>query len=105
MSTMTPSDMLSEIKEINLSYLLLVQRMLREDKCAIMRHMGISEPLAEVLSAMTPAQAVRLAGGSQMLCRFRFDDHALLTSLADKLRSQRKHAAALLAGEPLPAAS
>jgi len=97
MSAMTPSDMLSEIKQINLSYLLLVQRMLREDKAAIMRRMGISESLAEILANMTPAQAVRLAAANQMLCRFRFDDHAILSTLADKIKSLSLPSAALLA--------
>ena len=36
------SEMLSEIKEINLSYLLLAQRLLREDRAMGMFRMGIT---------------------------------------------------------------
>ena len=50
MSATTHSDMLSEIKEVNLSYLLLAQRLLREDRAAGMFRMGISERLADVLA-------------------------------------------------------
>jgi flagellar transcriptional activator FlhD len=101
MSATTQSNMLSEIKEVNLSYLLLVQRLLREDKPTGMFRMGISEQLADVLANLTLAQAVRLAASSQLLCRFRFDDHAILSSLADKGKSAAQtHAAILMASQP-----
>ncbi len=98
------SEMLAEIKEVNLSYLLLAQRLLREDKAMGMFRMGISEDLAEVLANLTLAQTVKLAASNQMLCRFRFDDHALLSSLADKGRSTavaQAHTAILMAGQPV----
>lgn len=100
MSATTNSDMLSEIREVNLSYLLLAQRLLREDKPAGMFRMGISEPVADVLASLSLAQTVRLAASNQMLCRFRFDDHAILTSLADKGKAARAHSAILMAGQP-----
>jgi flagellar transcriptional activator FlhD len=99
MSAMTPSDMLSEIKEVNLSYLLLAQRLLREDRPAGMFRMGISEQLADVLANLTFAQTVRLAANSQLLCRFRFDDHSILGALADKGKSAQIHSAILMAGQ------
>jgi flagellar transcriptional activator FlhD len=101
MSATTQSDMLSEIKEINLSYLLLAQRLLREDKSTGMFRMGISEQLADVLVNLTLPQAVRLAASNQVLCRFRFDDHAILSSLADKGKSAQTHAAILMASQPV----
>ena len=55
------SEMLSEIKEVNLSYLLLAQRLLREDKAMGMFRMGISQELADVLANLTLAQTVKLA--------------------------------------------
>ncbi|WP_246327127.1 flagellar transcriptional regulator FlhD [Burkholderia guangdongensis] len=98
------NDMLGEIKEVNLSYLLLSQRLLREDKPMGMFRMGISEELADVLVNLTLAQTVKLAASNQMLCRFRFDDHALLASLADKGRGDavtHAHSAILMAGQPV----
>lgn len=100
MSATTQSNMLSEIKEVNLSYLLLVQRLLREDKATGMFRMGISEQLADVIANLTLAQAVRLAASNQVLCRFRFDDHAILSSLADKGKTAQTHAAILMASQP-----
>lgn len=78
------SDMLSEIREVNLLYLLLVQRLLREDRPGVMSRMGIPERLADVLVGLSFAQIGRLAASNQLLCRFRFDLHAILGSLADK---------------------
>ena len=75
------SDTLNEIKEVNLSYLLLAQRLVREDKATGMFRMGISEQLADVIANLTLAQTVKLAASSQLLCRFRFDDHAILSAL------------------------
>ncbi|HTI17105.1 MAG TPA: flagellar transcriptional regulator FlhD [Trinickia sp.] len=87
------SEMLSEIKEVNLSYLLLAQSLLREDRAAGMFRMGLSDEIADVLANLSFAQTVKLATSSQLLCRFRFDDYAVLSSLADKGKSTaRSHA-------------
>ncbi len=96
------SEMLSEIKEVNLSYLLLAQRLLREDKPMGMFRMGISDQLADVLANLTFAQTVKLAASNQLLCRFRFDDHAVLSSLAEKVKAgslAQAHSAILLASQ------
>ncbi|QCP47764.1 flagellar transcriptional regulator FlhD [Trinickia violacea] len=99
-------EMLSEIKEVNLSYLLLAQRLLREDKAMGMFRMGISEQLADVLANLSLAQTVKLAASNQVLCRFRFDDHAILSSLADKGKANavaQAHSAILMASQPAEA--
>ncbi|MGH8777766.1 flagellar transcriptional regulator FlhD [Paraburkholderia sp.] len=98
------SEMLNEIREVNLSYLLLAQRLLHEDKQTGMFRMGISGQLADVLANLSLAQTVKLAASSQVLCRFRFDDHAILSSLADKGKTSavaQAHSAILMAGQPV----
>jgi flagellar transcriptional activator FlhD len=98
------SEMLNEIREVNLSYLLLAQRLLREDKPMGMFRMGISDQLANVLANLSLAQTVKLAASNQVLCRFRFDDHAVLSALADKGKSSavaQAHSAILMAGQPV----
>jgi flagellar transcriptional activator FlhD len=98
------AETLSEIKDVNLSYLLLAQRLLREDKPGGMFRMGISEPLANVLANLTLAQTVKLAASNQLLCRFRFDDHAILSLLTDNGRTcvnAPSHAAIVMASQPV----
>lgn len=100
MSGIMHSDMLSEIREVNLLYLLLVQRLLREDRAAVMGRMAIPARLADVLDGLSFAQVARLAASNQLLCRFRFDVHAILSSLADKGKPAAAAVAAQPAGEP-----
>ena len=85
--TATNTSTLAEIRELNLSYLLLVQRLLREDRVCAMVRLGVSGPVAEIVASLTVEQAVKVASSSHLLCRFRFDDHAILSSLADKEKS------------------
>jgi flagellar transcriptional activator FlhD len=99
----TTAGMLNEIREVNLSYLLLAQRLLREDKPMGMFRMGISDQLAEVLVNLSLAQTVKLAASSQVLCRFRFDDHTVLSALADKGKASavaQAHSAIVMASQP-----
>ncbi len=96
------ASLLGEVKDLNLSYLVLAQRMLREDRVAGMYRLGFSDEVASVIEKLTMAQIVRLSLSNQLLCRFRFDDRAILGALADKGRPalvSHAHAAIVLAGQ------
>ncbi|VXC64305.1 Flagellar transcriptional regulator FlhD [Burkholderia sp. 8Y] len=95
--TATTMSTLAEIREVNLSYVLLAQRLLQQDRVSAMVRLGLSEQVAELVSSLTLAQAVKIAASSHLLCRFRFDDHAILASLADKDKSPALAHAAMLA--------
>lgn len=100
---MNMPDMLAEIKELNLAYLMLAQQMIREDKAAAVYRLGISESMADIVGALTSGQVVRMAGTSVLLCRMRFDDRLILGLLTshDKAGAMpQSHAAILLAGQP-----
>ncbi|SAL25805.1 transcriptional activator FlhD [Caballeronia peredens] len=102
--TTSHTNTLAEIREVNLSYLLLAQRLLHEDRVSAMYRLGLSAQVAQVLSSLTLAQAVKVASSSHLLCRFRFDDHTILSSLADKDKSAaltQARAAILLADAPV----
>lgn len=95
---------LDEIQEINLSYLLLAQRLLREDVAIGMFRLGVSAEVAEILVRLTVQQVGRIAGCGQMLCQFRFASPEILASLARKRPARNMetmHAAILLAGMPV----
>ncbi|WP_413187903.1 flagellar transcriptional regulator FlhD [Paraburkholderia sacchari] len=96
------SETLDSIREINLSYLMLAQRMLREDKPVGMFRLGLSSELADLLSGLSLAQIVKLAASDQLLCSFRFDDHVMLSALTQTSRHAdvaATHTAILLAGQ------
>ncbi|MBN3761355.1 flagellar transcriptional regulator FlhD [Burkholderia sp. Ac-20365] len=103
--TGTGNSTADEIRELNLSYLLLAQRMLREDKAIGMFRLGLSAQVADILTDLTLAQTVKLAGSNQVLCRFRFDDHTVLGGLAERAAKRpamaSTHSAIVLAGQPV----
>jgi flagellar transcriptional activator FlhD len=95
-----------EIKETNLSYMLLAQQMIRDDKPAAIFRLGVSEELADLIVGLSPAQLLKMASSSMLLCRFRFDERLLLNLITDynkdRMMSQA-HAAILMAGQPAEA--
>ncbi len=95
-------DVIAEIRELNLTYLMLAQQMYRDDPAAAIYRLGISEDLAEILVNLSAAQILKMASTNLCLCRLRFDDRLILSLLASK-SDQRTlpaaHAAVLLAKE------
>jgi len=103
MSSTDPSP-LSDICEVNLSYLLLAQRLLREDFAGGMFRLGVGHEVAQVLQKLSPARLVRLASSSSLLCCLRLDDAHMVSALRqDSLGEtlQQAHATILLAGRPV----
>jgi flagellar transcriptional activator FlhD len=90
---MTNEQMLDEIREANLSYLMLAQTLIRQDREQALFRLGISEETAT------------------LLCRFRMDDdivwglltnHGKSASASDSVK--RLHASILMAGRHQEAA-
>jgi flagellar transcriptional activator FlhD len=76
-------QLLEEVREVNLAYLVLAQHMIRADKAQAMYRLGVSEEVAGIVDQLSPAQLMKIAGANQLICRFRFDDDMvwnLLTS-------------------------
>ena len=100
------SGLHGEVRELNLSYLILAQRMLREDRESGMYRLGLSVKVANIIVQLTMAQVVRLSASATLLCRFRFNDHAVLSALTEKgAKSPEQvtgiHQAVVLAGQPV----
>ena len=66
--------MLAEIKEANLTYLMLSQSLIRQDKAQALFRLGISEESADLIAMLSPSQIMKLAASNMLLCRFRADD-------------------------------
>ncbi len=95
-------EMLEEMRNVNLSYLLLAQSMIRDDKPAAIYRLGISQESADLIESLTPAQILKLAGSNILVSRFRFDDElilGMLTGYAKQRTLAQSHAAILLAGQ------
>jgi flagellar transcriptional activator FlhD len=102
---MTNEQILSEIREANLTYLMLAQNLIRQDKAEALFRLGMSEESADMISPLSPAQIMKIASGNMLLCRFRMDDETvwnLLTNHSatkvDNDATTRLHASILMAG-------
>jgi flagellar transcriptional activator FlhD len=103
---MNTNQLHEEIKETNLSYMLLAQQMIRDDKASAIFRLGVSEELADLIVGLSPAQMLKMAGSNMLLCCFRFDERLLLNMVTDynkdRMMSQA-HATILMAGQPAEA--
>ena len=96
-----------EIRDANLTYLLLAQQMLRTDRSEALYRLGISAEVGDILAALTTAQLLKMASSTMLLARFRFDDSLVWNLLSSPKRddtSPRMHAAILMAGRTAAAA-
>ena len=107
---MNADQTLTEIREANLSYLMLAQNLIRADREQALYRLGISEDNARMIALLSPSQMMKIASGNTLLCRFRMDDDmvwGLLTnhgkSAANETTS-RLHASILMAGRHQEAA-
>jgi flagellar transcriptional activator FlhD len=108
--TMNADQILTEIREANLSYLMLAQSLIRTDREQALFRLGVSEESAALIALLTPAQMMKIASGNTLLCKFRMDDDlvwSLLTNhgkAAANDTTSRLHASILMAGRHQEAA-
>jgi flagellar transcriptional activator FlhD len=107
---MTSEQILAEIREANLGYLMLAQSLIRTDREQALFRLGINEDTAHLIGTLTAAQMMKVAGGNTLLCRFRMDDDLVWNLLTNHGRGaandgmSRLHAAILMAGRHQEAA-
>jgi flagellar transcriptional activator FlhD len=80
---MDSDQLLAEIREANLTYLMLAQNLIRKDRAEALYRLGLTEEAADLLSMLSTAQLLKIASSNMLLCRFRVDDDLvwnLLTS-------------------------
>lgn len=101
---MSANELTAEIKELNLTYLMLAKQMVHADKDMAIFRLGISKDIAEILAVLTPGQILKLSNSNMMLCRIRFDDNLVFGMLANYSKEKtmaQSHAAILMAGQPV----
>jgi flagellar transcriptional activator FlhD len=99
-------DILMEIRDINLSYLMLAQQMIRSDMEAAIFRLGVSLDIANFLENLSNSQLIKLANSSMMVARFRFDDSAVLSMLTNYNKSDaqaRAHSSILMTAQVVEA--
>jgi flagellar transcriptional activator FlhD len=103
---MNMQDLQADIKEANLTYLMLAQQMLRADRVGALYRLGINTEMADLLARLPAAQLVRMANTDMLLARFRLDERTVLGMLNDYSKDRpmsRTHSAIMLAAQPVAA--
>ena len=90
-----------EISEINLAYILLAQKMVKQDKAASMIRLGIGGKLADMLANMTITQLIKLSNSKFLIFSPRLNDEASIHAVGNDEKDsalQRAHMSILMAG-------
>jgi flagellar transcriptional activator FlhD len=107
---MNANQILSEIRETNLSYLMLAQTLIRSDREQALFRLGLSDAAADRLASLTPAQVLKIASSNTLVCRMRVDDDLVWTLMTNHGKgaanegTSRLHASILMAGKHQEAA-
>ncbi|MDT8398936.1 MAG: flagellar transcriptional regulator FlhD [Pseudomonadales bacterium] len=100
---MKTTDVQAEIHELNLTYLLLAQRLLNEDRVTAMFRLKLNENMADLLVSLSAKQLSRLSRVNQFLFRLGFDQAEQMMKLISDEREPglaQTHTALLLS-QPL----
>jgi len=88
-------QLLQEVREVNLAYLVLAQHMIRADRAQALYRLGVSEEVAGIIDQLTPAQLMKIAASNQLILRFRFDDDVVWNLLTSHSRAKLAPGAAV----------
>jgi len=101
---MNNDQIMMEIRETNLSYLMLAQSLIRADRDQALFRLGLSEEAADRLASLSPAQVLKIASSNILICRMRVDDDLVWTLLTNHNKTSstdsvsQMHASILMAG-------
>ncbi|MFC0709075.1 flagellar transcriptional regulator FlhD [Azorhizophilus paspali] len=96
---MVVDTLIEEIQDLNLTYLLLVQRLLRKDRATAIFRLKLSDEMADLLAGLSSKQLAQLARINQLICRPGFEDAGQLTKVLNNSREPgltRLHASLLM---------
>ena len=97
----------AEIRELNLTYLMLACRLLRHDRETAKLQLQLTDEMADYLLSLPSSKLSRLADVNQMLFKLRIDESDRLKQLTHNERDQgmgQIHAALMLASSSMASA-
>jgi flagellar transcriptional activator FlhD len=103
---MDSEQLLAEIREANLTYLILAKNLILKDRAEALFRLGVSEEVADLLGMLSTAQVLKIASSNMLLCRFRVDDDLVWNLLTnhnvkkvDNATTTHLHASILMSGK------
>jgi flagellar transcriptional activator FlhD len=100
-NAMNAESMMEEIRDANLTYLMLAQALIRKDRAQALYRLGLSEQVADLIASLSNGQILKIAASNMLMCRFRFDDEVVWGLLSGSGRGNEVsgvHAAILMSG-------
>ncbi|HEC1650646.1 TPA: flagellar transcriptional regulator FlhD, partial [Yersinia enterocolitica] len=94
--------------DINLSYLLLAQQLIRDDKFTSGFRLGLEDSTIEMLKDLSLPKLIKLSTSGQLICRLRLDNEAVINCLTRDSRIdalQRIHTGIILSTDLLDSLS
>lgn len=94
---------LVELQDLNLTYLLIAQRLLKEDYAMALMRLKVDDEMGQLLLSLSTRQLGRLARTNQLLFRLCITEAAQLSQVTQNERSQGMdlmHASLLMASVP-----
>ncbi|HCR1907829.1 TPA: flagellar transcriptional regulator FlhD [Enterobacter kobei] len=98
------SEQAQNINDLNLSYLLLAQSLIKQDKNAASFRLGLPESLIDLLKSLSVSQLIKLASTNQLICQLRINSEAIINCLTKDSRIdalQRVHTGIILSTDLL----
>ncbi|WP_091121490.1 flagellar transcriptional regulator FlhD [Gilliamella intestini] len=86
MGNLLDDDILKCIHHLNLSTLLLSQKMIEKDKVMAMYRLGIDEQTADILSSLSTSQMLVLSETNQLIFQLRFENAEMMKKLTEESR-------------------
>ncbi|TCV95524.1 flagellar transcriptional regulator FlhD [Biostraticola tofi] len=83
---MSCENLLRNIHEVNLSYLLLAQALINQDKAAARFRLGLNEETINVLSTLSYPNLIKLGELNQLICQLRIDNKTVISCLTKESR-------------------
>ncbi len=108
MESIDYNEQLQSIHNVNLSYLLLAQRLIRDNKYLATFRLGLSDATIDILKDLSLPQLIKLSSTGQLICRLRLDNEDVIECLTKDSRIdalQRIHTGIILSTELLDSLS
>lgn len=100
---MANTDLLDEIRDMNLAYLMLAQRLLKEDRATAQFRLKLDDDMADAIGLLSARQLGQLARTNQFLFQFKLASAGQLGQVFGKKLDPamvQTHASLLMAGRP-----
>ncbi|MBS0849503.1 flagellar transcriptional regulator FlhD [Citrobacter sp. JGM124] len=108
MKNIKHNEQIQSIQSVNLSYLLLAQRLIEDDRLLASFRLGLNDATIEMIKNLALPQLIKLSSTGQLICRLRLDNEDVIECLTKDSRIdalQRIHTGIILSTELLDSLS